>query len=112
MSDEAVPGAITPASGVPATGTTVSTTAPVPLPRSPTPAGPRWPARLFATLSVAAVVGTFVAVEVDQVRRHFPGIDPAKYWLPQLQQVTLPGLGAGLVLGLIAFAFHKLGRRT
>jgi hypothetical protein len=74
--------------------------------------GPWWPTRLFATLAVGAVVVTFVAVEVDQVRRHFPGIDPTKYWLPQLQQVTLPGLGAGLLCALIALAFHKLGRRT
>jgi hypothetical protein len=93
--------ATTPASGVPTTA-----------PAAPKPAGPSWPTRIFATLAVGAVVGTFVAVQIDQVRRHFPGVDPAKYWLPQLQQVTLPGLGAGLLCGLIAFAFHRLGRRA
>ena len=76
------------------------------------PAAPWWPVRIFATIAVAAFVTTYVAVEVDLLRRHFPGIDPVKYWLPQLRQITLPGLGAAALCSLIAFALHRLRRRS
>lgn len=68
--------------------------------------------RLFATLAVAAAVTTYVAVEVDLVRRHFPGVDPIKYWLPQVQQITLPGLGATCLFALLALGLHRLRRRA
>jgi hypothetical protein len=68
--------------------------------------------RLLTTLAVAAFVTTFVATEIDQVRRHFPGIEPAKYWLPQLRQITLPGLGATLLCAALAFTLHRLRRRS
>lgn len=67
--------------------------------------------RIFATLALAAAVTTYVAVEVDLVRRHFPGVDPLRYWLPQLQQVTLPGLGATAIAALLALGIYKLQRR-
>jgi hypothetical protein len=68
--------------------------------------------RLLATLSVAAFVTTYVATEVDLVRRHFPGIEPAKYWLPQFRQITLPGLGATLLCAVLAYTLHRLRRRS
>jgi hypothetical protein len=67
--------------------------------------------RIFATFALVAAVTTYVAVEVDLIRRHFPGVDPLRYWLPQLQQVTLPGLGAVAICALVALAIHKLQRR-
>ena len=80
-------------------------------PVSPRAARPRLPVRIFATLALGAGVATYAAVQIDLVRRHFPGIAPEKYWLPQARQITLPGLGATLLCALCAFAFHKLGRR-
>ena len=49
--------------------------------------------RVFASLALLALVGTYVAAQVDFVRRHHPGVTPARYWLPQLSQIWLPGLG-------------------
>jgi hypothetical protein len=68
--------------------------------------------KLFATLSVGAFAITFVAIEIDLVRRHFPGIEPGKYWLPQFRQITLPGLGATLFCAALAYALHRLRRRS
>jgi hypothetical protein len=67
--------------------------------------------KAFATLAVGAFATTFVAIEVDLLRRHVPGIEPIKYWLPQFRQITLPGLGATLVCALLAYTLHKLRRR-
>jgi hypothetical protein len=68
--------------------------------------------RILVTLALAAFVTTFVALEVDLLRRHFPGIEPGKYWLPQINQITLPGLGATLLCAGLAFALHHLRRRS
>ena len=68
--------------------------------------------KLFATLSVGAFAITFTATEVDLVRRHFPGIEPGKYWLPQFRQITLPGLGATLLCAALAYTLHRLRRRS
>jgi hypothetical protein len=62
--------------------------------------------RLLAALSVLTLAGTYVAAQVDFVRRHEPGIDPIRYWLPQLTNIWLPGLGAALVFAGLAFALH------
>lgn len=77
----------------------------------PGPLPPRLPARIFATLALCAVVATYVAVEVDIVRRHHPGIEPAKYWKPQWEQVIMPGLAAALFCAIVALVLHKLTRR-
>jgi hypothetical protein len=68
--------------------------------------------KIFATIGLGAFVATYVAVEVDLLRRHFPGIEPVKYWLPQLEQVTLPGLAATLFAAAVAFALHRWKRRA
>jgi hypothetical protein len=70
-------------------------------------------ARLFASLAVLALAGTWVAAQVDFIRRHTlgsPPIHPMRYWLPQLTQIWLPGLGAALVCAALAFALHRRGR--
>ena len=35
---------------------------------------------------------------------------PAKYWLPQLRQIWLPGLGVAVFWALLAFVLHRRGR--
>jgi hypothetical protein len=67
--------------------------------------------RVFASLAVLALVGTYVAAQVDLVRRHQPGIAPARYWAPQLLQIWVPGLAATLVLASVAFALERSMRR-
>ena len=79
--------------------------------RGGAPDQPNLAVRLLATLALAAFVTTYVATEVDLVRRHFPGIEPAKYWLPQLRQITLPGLAAALLCAVLAYTLHRLRRR-
>ena len=71
------------------------------------------PSRVVSVLAAAAVltlVATYVVAQVDYVRRHQPGIDPTKYWLPQLTQIWLPGLCAALVFAAAAFMLHRRGR--
>lgn len=65
--------------------------------------------RLFAAASLLAAVGTYVAAQVDFLRRHHPGITPERYFLPQLLQIWLPGLGLALLLGAVAFVLHRRG---
>jgi hypothetical protein len=67
--------------------------------------------RVFASLALLALVGTYVAAQVDFVRRHHPGVTPARYWLPQLSQIWLPGLAAAAVLAAVAFALERYARR-
>jgi hypothetical protein len=57
-------------------------------------------ARVLITLSLCTLVGTYVAAQVDFLRRHQPGIAPERYWWPQLTHVLLPGLAAAVVLAL------------
>jgi hypothetical protein len=53
--------------------------------------------RALAALAVLAVAFTFLAAQVDFVRRNRIGITPERYWRPQLLQIWLPGLGLALV---------------
>ncbi len=78
----------------------------------PTSLGAGRAVRLFATLAVVALVATYVAAQVDFLRRHRPGIAPFKYWLPQARLIWAPGLGLALVCALTAFALHRWKRRT
>ena len=67
--------------------------------------------RVCATVALLAVVGTFVAAQIDFLRRHKPGITPARYVLPQLWQVWLPGLGVALLFAGLAFFLHRSATR-
>ena len=68
--------------------------------------------RVLASAALLAVALTFLAAQVDFVRRNRIGIDPERYWRPQLLQIWLPGLGLALVLLTIAFVLHRRGRRA
>ena len=74
-----------------------------PLKRSP---------RVLASVAVLAVALTFLAAQVDFVRRNRIGITPERYWRPQLLQIWLPGLGLALALLVLAFVLHRRGRRA
>jgi hypothetical protein len=78
----------------------------------PTNLGASPSVRLFATLAVVALVATYVAAQVDFLRRHKPGIAPLRYWLPQARLIWGPGLALALVCALTAFALHRWRRRT
>ena len=70
--------------------------------------------RVLAALSVLTVAGTYLAAQIDFLRRHtlgFPPIEPKRYWWPQFTHIWVPGLGAALVLALGAFVLHKRNRR-
>jgi hypothetical protein len=67
--------------------------------------------RVFASLALLALVGTYVAAQVDFVRRHHPGVDPTRYWLPQLSQIWVPGLAGAAVLAVVAFVLERYARR-
>jgi hypothetical protein len=62
------------------------------------------------SLALLALVGTYVAAQVDFVRRHHPGVDPVIYWLPQVEQIWLPGLAGTAVLAVVAFALERYAR--
>ena len=85
------------------------------MPGSPTPPAARTrveqAVRVFASLALLALVGTYVAAQVDLVRRHHPGVAPARYWLPQLSQIWLPGLAAAAMRAAVAFALERYARR-
>jgi hypothetical protein len=69
--------------------------------------------RVLAALSVLAVAGTYLAAQVDFLRRHtlgFPPIEPKRYWWPQVTHIWLPGLGAALLLAGAAFVLHRRNR--
>ncbi len=67
--------------------------------------------RVLATLAVLALVGSYVAAQVDFLRRHQPGITPLRYWIPQLRTIWGPGLAVALACGAVAFALHRWWRR-
>jgi len=84
--------------------------------RPPAPAAER-PAdlrvRVLSALAVLTVAGTYLAAQIDFLRRHtlgFPPIEPKRYWWPQVTHIWLPGLGAALALGLAAFVLHRRNR--
>ena len=66
--------------------------------------------RLLAALATLSLPATYLVAQIDFVRRHSPGIAPARYWLPQLVRIWLPGLAATLIFGLTAFALHRRAR--
>lgn len=61
--------------------------------------------------AVLAVAGTYLAARIDFVQRHRPGIEPARYYLPQLVHVWLPGLGLAAALLVAALLAGRPGRR-
>lgn len=69
---------------------------------------PRLAARLLASLAVVVFAATFVATQIDFVRRHRPGIAPEVYLRPQALQVLAPGLSLGVAL---AFSAWLVARR-
>jgi hypothetical protein len=71
-----------------------------------TPGAGRW-ARVLLTLALCALVITYVAAQVDFLRRHQPGITPARYWWPQLTHIWAPGLGATVVLALVGLLLAR-----
>jgi hypothetical protein len=66
--------------------------------------------RLLAGLATLSLPGTFLAAQIDFLRRHSPGIAPQKYWIPQLARIWLPGLVATLFFALAAFVLHRRAR--
>ena len=69
--------------------------------------------RVLAALSVLTVAGTYLAAQIDFLRRHtlgFPPIEPKRYWWPQVTHIWLPGLGAALALAVAAFVLHRRNR--
>jgi hypothetical protein len=69
----------------------------------------RW-ARLLGALAVLCAAGTYVAAQIDFVRRHHPGIAPRRYWWPQLTQIWVPGLALALGLGAVAWFLARRHR--
>jgi hypothetical protein len=70
------------------------------------------PVRALSGLAIIALSGTFLAAQIDFVRRHTMGIPPLdvrKYYLPQLTHIWIPGLAGALVLALAAALLHRLG---
>ena len=70
--------------------------------------------RVLASMAVLAVAGTYLAAQIDFVRRHtlgFPPLDVRRYWLLQIKFIWVRGLGAALVLAAAAFLLHR-GRRA
>lgn len=72
---------------------------------------PFW-ARILMCLAVLAFVGTYVATQVDFLRRHRPGISPAAYLQPQALQILAPGLGLAAAFGIAAVIVTRFRRRT
>lgn len=66
--------------------------------------------RLLAALASLSLPGTYLAAQVDFVRRHSPGMAPGRYWIPQLTRIWLPGLAVTLIFALCAFALHRRAR--
>jgi hypothetical protein len=75
------------------------------------PSSKRGP-RIFAALALLALAATYLCAQIDFARRHRIAMPPARYWLPQLRQIWLPGCGLALVLGAIALVLHRRGRRA
>jgi hypothetical protein len=69
--------------------------------------------RVLAALAVLTLAGTYLAAQIDFLRRHtlgFPPIEPKRYWWPQITHIWFPGLGAALLLGAVAFLLHRRNR--
>jgi hypothetical protein len=79
----------------------------------PTRRSPTILVRIVAAMAVLSAVGSYLAAQIDFLRRHtlgFPAMDPVRYWLPQLTHIWAPGLGAALLLGFTAFLLHRSRR--
>jgi hypothetical protein len=88
--------------------------APAPARRVPALKTPDRRARVLGAMAVLTVAGTYLAAQIDFLRRNtlgFPPIEPKRYWLPQITHIWMPGLGAALVLALAAFVLHRRNRR-
>ncbi len=59
--------------------------------------------RALGAAALLAAAGTFLAARIDFVRRHQPGVAPARYWVPQLTHIWLPGLALTAVFGSFAY---------
>jgi len=66
--------------------------------------------RILVTLAVLCGAATYVASQIDFVRRHQPGIPPTRYWVPQLVQIWLPGAAATALFALCALWLHRRRR--
>jgi hypothetical protein len=82
----------------------------VPVRRPPAERSVLLPVRVLSALAVLTLAGTYLAAQIDFLRRHtlgFPPIEPKRYWLPQVTHIWLPGIGAALLLALGAFVLHR-----
>jgi hypothetical protein len=68
--------------------------------------------RVCATVALLTVAGTYVAAQVDFLRRHQPGVAPETYWIPQLLQIWAPGLAAAGLFAITAMILHRWQQRT
>jgi hypothetical protein len=66
--------------------------------------------RILGALATLSLAGTYLAAQIDFLRRHRPGIAPERYWMPQVSHIWLPGLAATLIFCLAAFALHRRAR--
>ena len=66
--------------------------------------------RFLVASATLSLPGTYLASQIDFVRRHSPGMAPERYWLPQLFRIWVPGLAATLIFALCAFALHRRAR--
>ncbi len=64
-------------------------------------------ARVLGALATLSLPATYLAAQIDFVRRHTIGIAPQRYWLPQFTHIWGPGLAATIIFGLAAFALHR-----
>jgi hypothetical protein len=101
-----------PADLVPTDAAVESLPPPDPHTARPSP-GPRRVApvvRILAALAVLAVAGTYLAAQIDFVRRHtlgFPPLDVRRYWVLQIKVIWARGLAAALLLAAAAFLLHR-----
>jgi hypothetical protein len=63
--------------------------------------------RILGALATLSLPATYMAAQIDFVRRHTMGIPPQRYWLPQFTHIWVPGLAATIIFALAAFALHR-----
>jgi hypothetical protein len=66
--------------------------------------------RLLSAMAVLAVAGTYLAAQIDFLRRHtlgFPPLDVRRYWVLQIKFIWVRGLAAALLLALAAYLLHR-----
>ncbi len=66
-----------------------------------------WSVRILGVLATLSLPATYLATQIDFVRRHTMGIAPHRYWLPQFTHIWAPGLAATIIFTLAAFALHR-----